>query len=368
VRIIDDLPAPAAAGSTPTHTAALDDAPPAPRAWPPTANRSASALDIRGAAGDPASMVRCLGLVLSLALVACGDSDSGSDASAWVAVEGLPEAYAYGAVWSFGPDDVWVAADGGRVLHYDGAAWTETALQTTEMMQGAWAFGPDDLWLVGGQTLARYDGVAWTISDLRAEDPGIEGITTIWGSAPNDVWVGGTQSTAAHWNGTTWQRYIAAGTENTAIWGSGPSDVYVVGIFDVARWDGAAWTNLELDLFSSAEGVWGFAADDVWLAGGSEELAHWDGVAWTVTELEIFGGPSTLWGSAPDDLWGVGDFGSIVHYDGNAWRQVAAQTLGSPYLRSFHRVHGSAAGDVWAVGSQAGEGGVVPLLWRNLPD
>lgn len=52
-----------------------------------------------------------------------------------------------------------------------------------------------------------------------------------------------------------------------------------MGIFDVARWDGAAWTNLELDEISGASGVWGF---------GSEELAHWDGSTWEVTEIDGF--------------------------------------------------------------------------------
>ena len=68
-------------------------------------------------------------------------------------------------------------------------------------------------------------------------------------------------------------------------------------------------------------------------------------------------------------VWkGVGSFGSIVHYDGNEWREVTAQEIGSPYLRTFHRVHGSSRTDVWVVGSQAGEGGITPLVWRYLPD
>jgi hypothetical protein len=314
-------------------------------------------------------MDRSLGLVFALAVLACGDSSSGPDASDFIPVEGLPEAYAYGAVWTFGPSDVWITADGARVLHYDGATWAATTLETSDMMQAIWAFAPNDLWMVGGQTLARYDGARWTITDLRQHDPGIEGLTAIWGSAPDDVWVGGTQSTFAHFDGTAWRRIIAAGPENTAVWGSGPSDVYVLSTFEVARWDGSAVTTLDdTGLFSGAEGVWGFGPSDVWLCAGSDELAHFDGSAWTVTELDVFGGPSALWGSAPDDLWGVGDFGSIVHYDGARWREVAAQALGSPYLRRFHGVHGSGRNDVWVVGSQAGEDGVVPLVWRYRPD
>ncbi|MCX4242821.1 beta propeller repeat protein [Paraliomyxa miuraensis] len=315
-------------------------------------------------------MTRPLGLVLGLALLTCGCSEPDSEPSAedWKPVEGLPEAYAYGAVWSSGPEDAWVTADGGRVFHFDGSTWTEFALETTDMMQGIWAFGPDDMWMVGGQSLARYDGTSWTVTDLRQEAPGIEGLTSIWGSSPSDVWVVGSQSTAAHWDGTTWVRQLAAGPDNTAVWGSGPNDVYTVSVFDVAHWDGSTWTTLEDDLLWGADGVFGFGPDDVWLATGDEQLVHWDGLEWSEIEIDVFGGPSTLWGTAPDDLWGVGSFGSIVHHDGREWHAVAEQALGSPYLRTFHRVHGSSATDVWAVGSQAGEDGVVPLLWRYLPD
>ncbi len=310
-------------------------------------------------------MVRSLGVVLAFTLLACGGG-SKDEESPWIAVEGLPEAYLYGAVWSFGPEDVWLTADGARVLHFDGSEWTEIVLETNDTMSGIWAFARDDMWMVGGDTLARYDGSTWTITDFTQESPGIEGLTSIWGSAPDDVWVVGTQSTAAHWNGSVWQRYIAAGTENTAVWGSGPSDVYVVGIFDVAHWNGNSFEEVDVGIHS-AEGVWGFAEDDVWAVDGNEEVAHFDGLAWTTTELDVFGGPSTLWGLAPDDLWGVGSFGSIVHYDGQRWRELAAQEIGSPFLRSFHGIHGSSRSDVWAVGSQAGEDGLTPLLWRYDP-
>lgn len=310
------------------------------------------------------SRALALGLCLSAALLGCGDSDS--LAEDWKAVKGVPEALAYGAVWSFGPDDVWVTADGGRVLHYDGAGWDETSLETNDMLLGIWGFAPDDVWMVGGDTLARYDGSDWTLTDFREESPGIEGLAAIWGSAPDDVWVVGTQSTAAHWDGSAWRRHIAAGTENGAVWGSGPDDVYVTGLFDIGHWDGSAWSDVETDLFS-AEGVWGFGADDVWLADGSGELAHFDGSDWEAVELDFFGGPSALWGSASNDVWGAGSFGSITHYDGGAWREVTSQALGSPYLRVFNRIHGSSADDVWVVGSQSGDNGVTPLLWRYEP-
>jgi hypothetical protein len=229
-------------------------------------------------------------------------------------------------------------------------------------MLDIWAFAPDDIWAVGGNMLARYDGSEWTLEDLSAAGAGISSVSTIWGTAPDDVWVGGDQSTAAHFDGITWTRYIAAGTENVALWGSGPDDVYVGGIFDVAHWDGTEWLNLE-ELFHGASAIWGFSADDVWVADDSD-LSHFDGVTWETTELEGLGGVTSMWGPAPDDIWGVGDFGVITHYDGDRWRHVQGQAIGSPYMLSFVDVHGSSSTDIWAVGSKYGDDGITPQLYR----
>ena len=82
-------------------------------------------------------------------------------------------------------------------------------------------------------------------------------------------------------------------------------------------------------------------------------------------ELDMQAEASALWGRAADDIWGVGTPGGILHYDGSAWNEVARQRAGSPYLRVFHNVHGSEQGDVWIVGTELGEGGVVPQLYRR---
>jgi len=114
-----------------------------------------------------------------------------------------------------------------------------------------------------------------------------------------------------------------------------------------------------------AEGIWGFGPDDVWVSDG-DELTHFDGAGWELTELDFVAEASVLWGLAPDDLWGVGTPGGILHYDGTRWSEVAHQQIGAPYLRDFHGVHGSDQGDVWIIGTQMGEDGVVPQVWRRL--
>ena len=292
---------------------------------------------------------------------------SGAGMGGFGLVDDVPEAYSLGAVWSFGPEDVWVTADGGRVFHYGGNGWDETQLETNEMMLGLWGFAPDNLWAVGGRTLACYDGTGWEVTDLRELEPGIEGLSAIWASTPEDVWVVGSQSTAAHFDGESWRRYLAAGSDNTVVWGSGPNDVYTASVFSVAHFDGSAWSNIETGGFSSgAEGIWGFGPDDVWISDG-DELAHFDGSDWEIHMLDFIAEAESLWGLAPDDLWGVGSFGGILHYDGRAWHEVAHQRIGSPYLRMFHDVHGSKQGDVWVIGTQMGEDGVQPKIYRRAP-
>ncbi len=298
--------------------------------------------------------------IVGLALAsACGGRGS-SDIDPFVAVDDPPDAAFFNAVWAVSPDDVWVAADGGRMLHFDGSTWTPTELGPAATMVDIWGFGPTDIWAVGGNTVAHFTGADWELIDLSAAMAGISSVSTIWGTSANDLWVGGDQSTAAHFDGTTWTRHIIAGTDNVALWGSGSDDVYVGSIFDAAHWNGSEWRELD-SVQSGATAIWGFGPDDVWLANDSD-LAHFDGSTWEPSELDGIGGAEKLWGAAPDDIWGVGSFGVVVHYDGQRWDERQSQTIGAPYLESIVDVHGSSSTDVWAVGMRQGDGGLTPQL------
>ena len=290
-----------------------------------------------------------------------GGGCSGGSSDPFRLVDDVPEAAAYYAVWSFAPNDVWVAANGGQMLHYDGASWSTVELGQAATMVDIWGFAPDDIVAVGGNTLARYDGSSWQLEDLSGA--GVSSASAVWGASRDDLWVGGDQSTAAHWDGGVWTRFTIAGTDNHALWGSGPDDVWVASVFDVGHWDGIEW-QLEEQLDWGGEAIFGFGPDDVWVADDSE-LWHLSGGTWTLTEPDGLAGATTLWGPAPDDLWGAGDFGAIVHYDGDGWTTVQSQGIGSPFLRSFADIHGSSATDIWAVGSELGEGGSAAIVYRH---
>ena len=300
-------------------------------------------------------------------LCACGSGDSGENTGGFQSVSGFPEVISLGAVWSFGPEDVWISADSGRMVHWNGSEWEVFELEKFEIMLGIWGFSASDVWAVGGATLARFDGTTWETTDLAKLASGIQNLNGIWASSRSDIWVVGSNSTAAHFDGTSWRRYQAAGPDNTAVWGSGPDNVYAASTFRVAHWNGTSWSEIETGEWSSGgESIWGFGPDNVWISDGSE-LSHFDGSVWQTIELDTMGEPSNLWGNGPDNLWGVGTFGSIFHFNGNQWRQLAVQKMGSPYLRVFHDVHGSEHGDVWIIGGQMGAGGNQLLIYRRDP-
>lgn len=307
-------------------------------------------------------------MICTLALCAVACSDDGGDGSGggggdFSRDESFPEVFALYAVWSFAPDDVWVAADG-RMLHFTGS-WDEVALPGGVTVVDLWSPAPGELLGVGGSSLVRFDGASWTVEDLSGQGLGASGFGAIWASGPDDVWIAGDQSTVAHYDGAVWTRMLAAGPDNQTLWGTGTGAVYTASVFETAVFDGTAWTTIEdIDGGGGAEAIFGFDDDDVWVADG-DTLWHFDGASWERFELDGIGGVTSLWGNAPDDLWGAGDFGSIVRWNGESWREVENQRIGSPFLRVFNDIHGSARGDVWAVGAELGDAGNTPIIFRK---
>jgi hypothetical protein len=70
---------------------------------------------------------------------------------------------------------------------------------------------------------------------------------------------------------------------------------------------------------------------------------------------------TSVHGSGAGDIWAVGARGIILHYDGSSWRQVPSGTR-----RTLHNVFSTDPGDAWAVG----EGNTVlrwdGSLWRTM--
>lgn len=95
-------------------------------------------------------------------------------------------------------------------------------------------------------------------------------------------------------------------------------------------------------------GVFGFGADDLWVAGGAGVAQHYDGTGWTSTPTTATDLVYVLWGASPSDVWLVGRGCTAVHWTGAAW---APTTVTGCVNAVFNNVTGASASDVWAVGS-----------------
>lgn len=242
--------------------------------------------------------------------------------SPWKRVRGIGKGIDFNAVWGSSADDVWAVgeADGEpRVWHYDGQGWSEQA-------PPAVAAGIDDVWGAAGEVwLAGHGGVQ--------------------------------RRTADGWQG--WPEVDAV-----ALWGTGPDEIFAAGTRRVWRFDGAEWTEEpeanELAEIDDMEvvGIWGGAADSVWVVGGrvvcecGQTMALYRSAeAWSLVSLRTEMFIQAIWGSGPFHALAVGgavftDEGSgIFGYDGQGWQQVGGGE--SEFLTG---IWGTSANDVFAVG------------------
>jgi hypothetical protein len=111
-----------------------------------------------------------------------------------------------------GRTDVWATTQA-QVLHWDGSSWSvaKSGLAglgppaSTGQVTSVWARGPQDvwvMWLVGGKidaNLAHFDGNAWTSTALPAS---VGAPHLLAGSSDTDLWLAGALGTLTHWDGS----------------------------------------------------------------------------------------------------------------------------------------------------------------------
>lgn len=253
-----------------------------------------------------ASMVA---MVMAMALAGCPDPakpDKGVDLSTLASVVESHADGAFFSTWNDGPDDVWIVGGGWErpsALHFDGTAWTTHDTGLEHQLWWVHGFSGGPIFVVGaGGTIGKYDGETWTALDAGAPNTVFYGV---WGPTPDDVWAVSGQ------------------------WHSNPDAEVQSGI--VARYDGAAWTQVTIpalearaqpdgDLFK----VWGASADAIFIVGAGGLALHYDGSEW---RSEDTGVPDTLFtvaGRSATDVWAIGGLGNtrLIRWNGAAWSQV----------------------------------------------
>ena len=197
-------------------------------------------------------------------------------------------------------------------------------------------------------------------------------LLSMWAGGPDDVWfVGGERHTpkVLHLGPAGWTSHDP-GTGQQAWWVHGFASGELVIVGDggsIVRRVGGVWVDESPGLpGATLYGVWGDSPDSLWAVGGpslsaeadmgpaieGDVLLRYDGTSWEPIELDLGGERSgqslfKVWGSAADNVYVVGSDGLILHYDGGGWAQEMVEGLASI---SLFTVAGRSADDVWAVG------------------
>jgi len=333
------------------------------------------------------------------ALDAGGDSGAGSlnvtlsnpmcSFDGWCWTTPLPQGNWLGGVWAAAANDVWAVGGDETILHFDGNAWSGTAIgpppeiiplddagsSITISERGLSAIagsGPKDIWAVGGQSgfgggeILHFDGTKWS------RDPGSSlslGLSAVWVGGPSEAWAVGRgvdpqRGTFLHWNGTAWSAIETGKVPGlytifpSSVWGSGPNDIWSVGTTrgavqqgHVFHYDGSSWTESLTpgghSMYFTA--VWGTSPTDVWIGEGSAfntKLEHWDGSSWTTTFLTSTASyVGAFAGQGPNDVWLTNQFnGGAWHFDGQTWQLM-------PGAKPANGLWELGSGDIWGVGS-----------------
>jgi hypothetical protein len=124
------------------------------------------------------------------------------------------------------------------------------------------------------------------------------------------------------------------------MWGSSPTDIWAVGSgggLDQTIWhyDGNEWKTDGISRPIAPVSVYGFASNDVWIAGMEGKIFQYDGIEWT--EKLNFENPGSfglyafmdIWGESPNEIYAVGFIDSLerrkammFEYDDSDWKRI----------------------------------------------
>ncbi|RYE19242.1 MAG: hypothetical protein EOP51_20315 [Sphingobacteriales bacterium] len=184
----------------------------------------------------------------------------------------------------------------------------------------------------------------------------------VYAANGNSAWAVGNSATVLQWNGTAWQTHSLAPviSQRFGVWAApGNTAVYVVGTTtgsQIHRYNGTTWSNITADVgwgSGSIRSVWGSAANDVWICGGSGKVFRFNGSTWSAKNAGVPAALSgnRIWGTDANNIWLVGSTGGdntgvILKWNPgtDAW---VTQATGLPAVKA---IWGSSPTNMWAAG------------------
>lgn len=288
--------------------------------------------------------------------------------------------------------NIWISGgDGGLVLKGNGSTFSPVSTGNSVRTTGIYTTGPNQVFVAtDSPNVMRYNGT-WNTDDSKSRSVGK--LIGISGSSGSNVWVYGSDNTLSRYNGSSWtvsnrnftptgifatgasdgymvnfdnKMYKNSGTDFTVvsgpagatglagIWGTSASNIFTSGPTGALyRYDGSQWTTIQTsakEVYAYAKGA-GVAANDMWAVGQRGVIAHWDGTTATSRRANVFTGDvNSVWGSGTNDVWFSTKNKTVVHYNGIAYTESAPLVTGAG--ANVYGLGGSGPNDIWLGASE----------------
>lgn len=269
--------------------------------------------------------------------------------------------------------ELFTVGDNGRILRYDGSAWTALSTGHVPSIRSLWSDRSGNAWATAGApfTVLKREPSGWKA--VWSDADSVAGFVA--GTSDHDVWTFrsyGADSFGRHWDGTAWSDDIGlSGMPYALYMGSAASGWGIGGCGEAWNWNGTAWQGVAHP-FGNVTGcrtpsLAGTGASDVWATNGGG-LFHYDGSSW-IKSTEPNGSSDSLLAVSPSSLWSAGS-GRVEHWDGTAWTTLLEQSSLAFPLKLWGssdldiNVGGSASifhwdGTSWSEQQTGGVGGIV---------
>jgi photosystem II stability/assembly factor-like uncharacterized protein len=304
---------------------------------------------------------------------------------------GIANLYVLTKVWGTSKNDVWAVGSGGTVIHWDGGAWTPSAVPPSpaEVRNTFFAVGgtgPNDVWVASTtSSIFHNTGSGW----VKQESPAPKGyelvVFSIWSDGSDRFRLGTSdfeyvitmpkgerRVRGNQFAGMTTDKAEIAwepqeGTASVLGYYGTADDLWLIGDNSTYMpWQRAltvhgvrsaltnelVWTEVESNSLAKLNAIWGSSATDIWAVGDQGVLRRMrpGQTSWEIVPSPTNESLYALWGTSATDIWAAGENGTILHYDGVTWSpDRAAFPVGKkkPHLTG---IWGSAPDDVWIVG------------------
>ncbi len=223
---------------------------------------------------------------------------------------------------------------------------------------------------------------AWAVGAVTGGATG--DFNAVYCTASNNCWAVGDDGDIARWDGAKWSNVTSPTGQNiNDVFCVAANDCWAVADrsgnnFVFVRWNGTTWSTVTVPSGNRANlnGVYCTAGNNCWAVGDRRNnrfiITRWNGAVWSDASIPDPPGPigevdlNAVYCVAANDCWAVGDrqgnYFSFVRWNGITW---TASRQFSLFRENLNGVYCTASNNCWAVGQDRFNTFMVIIRWNG---